>query len=146
MLQSSEINATFFTSTFENSREIGMGFLDIAGIDVSYKVYPSQYDFGFMVAFPSKPRIKDGVHQLNPKTGKPDYFNEVYIKDQSIKPLIYEAVQKAMHNKGVDVANISSSASQGYSKPSTSFAPVTPPPMQVDNSVRRSAMEDDLPF
>lgn len=139
MLQRNEVSASFFSNSFENSKEIGFGFLNIAGLAVNYKVYPSPYDYGFMIAFPSKPKMKNGIHQTDEKTGKPAYFNEVYIKDQEIKPILYEAVQKAMQNNGIDIENLGSKTNT-----QTGFSPLPKTtPTKIATPVQ---MDDDLPF
>ena len=121
MLLATDVTATFHPSTIQGSRSLGVGQLNVCGIVINFTVYPSQYGQGFLVSFPSRPVIKNGVHEVDAQ-GKKKYMNEVYIADQSVRPLVDDAVLQAMQNKGVSVAQPTAQPSnRGFSQPSTSF-------------------------
>lgn len=100
MLHPTDITATFHASTIPNSRSLGVGQLNVCGIIISFTVYPSNYGQGFLISYPSKPAIKNGVQELDAK-GKPKYFNEVYVADVNTRAMIEDAVLNAMQNRGV---------------------------------------------
>lgn len=100
MLQPTDITATFHPSTLPNSRSLGIGQLNVCGVIISYSVYPSQYGLGFLVSYPSKPSMKNGVQEIDAK-GKPKYFNEVYVADQNTRGMLENAIQNAMANRGI---------------------------------------------
>lgn len=102
MLLATDVTATFHPSTIPGSRSLGVGQLNVCGIVINFTVYPSQYGQGFLVSFPSRPVIKNGVHEVD-QYGKKKYMNEVYIADQSVRPIIDDAVLQAMTNKGITV-------------------------------------------
>lgn len=155
MLLATDVNATFHPSTYQDSRSLGVGQLNICGIVINFTVYPSQYGQGFLVSFPSRPVIKNGVHEVD-QFGKKKYMNEVYIADQAVKPIIDDAVLQAMQNKGVVVevpspTNQNSgqgqrSFNQPQSKPNTSFAPPTTSSNHSYETASSVVSGDDLPF
>lgn len=117
MLQATDISATFHPSTIQGSRSLGVGQLNVAGIIISFTVYPSNFGQGFLISFPSKPSIKNGVQETDMKTGKPKYFNEVYIADQNTKTMVENAVLNAMSNRGVYVNAPAAQPQQSYQQP-----------------------------
>jgi hypothetical protein len=102
MIRATDIIVSFNPNTLQGSRSLGYGQVNILGIIISYTVYPSNFGLGFMVSYPSKPSIKNGVHELD-AAGKPKYFKEVYIQNIELRNMIDNAVQNAMANKGVYV-------------------------------------------
>lgn len=102
MLLATDVTATFHPSTIPGSRSLGVGQLNVCGIVINFTVYPSQYGQGFLVSFPSRPVIKNGVHEVD-NFGKKKYMNEVYIADQAVRPIVDDAVLQAMQNKGITV-------------------------------------------
>ena len=100
MLQPTDISATFHPSTIPNSKSLGVGQLNVCGIIISFTAYPSTYGSGIIISYPSKPVIKNGVHEKD-QYGKGKYYNEVYIADQNVRGLAENAVLTAMANKGV---------------------------------------------
>ena len=154
MLLSSDITATFHPSTIQGSRSLGVGQLNVCGIVINFTVYPSQYGQGFLVSFPSRPVMKNGVHEVD-AYGKKKYMNEVYIADQTVRPLVDDAVLQAMVNKGVTVNQPAPQQNnRNFSQPNTGFQP----PVQQNNhtSFANTSGEsaptasvmtgDDLPF
>lgn len=113
MLLSTDVSATFHPSTIQGSRSLGVGQLNVSGIIISFTVYPSNYGQGFLISYPSKPVIKNGIQELDDK-GKPKYFNEVYIADPNTRALVENAVLNAMQNKGV---YIQQPQQQNYQQP-----------------------------
>lgn len=95
MLLATDVTATFHPSTIPGSRSLGVGQLNVCGIVINFTVYPSQYGQGFLVSFPSRPVIKNGVHEVD-NFGKKKYMNEVYIADQAVRPIVDDAVLQAM--------------------------------------------------
>lgn len=113
MLLQTDVSATFHPSTIPGSRSLGVGQLNVCGIIISFTVYPSNFGQGFLISYPSKPAIKNGVQELDAK-GKPKYFNEVYVSDINSRAIIENAVLSAMQNKGVVVQQ---PVQQGYQQP-----------------------------
>lgn len=135
MFNKNNISASFFPNT-TSSRSFGYGSIDFAGVSVNYSVMPSQYGLGIFVMFPSRPKMKDGVHEKD-QNGRPAYTNEVFIKDLHLRTLVDEVVLNAMANKGVYThataqqvqqaggyvapTNVSSTPSVSFNPPNTSF-------------------------
>lgn len=119
MLQKTDITVTFTPSSLPNSKSLGYGQINICGVIIAYSVLPSNYNLGIFVSYPSKPVIKNGVQERD-ATGKPKYFQEVYVADQNTRSLIDEAVLNAMLNKGVNPqANSQQQSNQGFAQPSS---------------------------
>lgn len=149
MFNSTNISATFNTSSIPNSKAFGYGSIDFAGVSVNYSVYPSNYGLGIMVSLPSRPKMKNGVQERDGQ-GRPMYNNEVFIRDLNIRSLVDEAVINAMANKGVYTQQTAASAQQAgqyvgqvvQSQPAapkmnSSFDPgeySSPPPVQTVQS------------
>lgn len=152
MLLASDVTATFHPSTIPGSRSLGVGQLNVCGIVINFTVYPSQYGQGFLVSFPSRPVIKNGVHEVD-QYGKKKYMNEVYIADQSVRPIVDDAVLQAMVNKGVSIQQPPAQPdNRGFNRPSnpqsfaqqnTSFSNTTGSEISLTASVTSG---DDLPF
>lgn len=155
MINATDISVIFNPSTIQGSRSLGYGQVNILGIMISYTVFPSNFGLGFMVSFPSKPSIKNGVQELD-ANGKPKYFKEVYIQNIELRNMIDAAVQNAMANKGVYVGQAAQQAYQAgvvvhqqtqapqtnnsfqnpsFTQPSNSF---TPPVQQVQQATPAS--------
>ena len=152
MLHPTDITATFHASTIPNSRSLGVGQLNVCGIIISFTVYPSNYGQGFLISYPSKPAIKNGVQELDAK-GKPKYFNEVYIADVNTRAMIEDAVLNAMQNRGVYIQQPQQQYinGQGVSNAANSFTPpTTANPVNVTPTVSLPGSSvigaDDLPF
>lgn len=111
MIRETDIAVIFNPNTLQGSRSLGYGQINILGIIISYSVYPSNFGLGFMVSYPSKPSIKNGVQELD-QNGKPKYFKEVYIQNIELRNMIDNAVQNAMANKGVYVGQTAQAAQQ----------------------------------
>ena len=121
MITQTDISATF-TANAQGSRSLGYGMLDIGGISISYSVLPSPYGLGFFISYPSKP-TKD----VDPSTGKPKYFQEVFIKNMELRSMIDYAVSNAMENKGLIIKPTGRDfPSRQGGAPSTSFNQASP--------------------
>jgi hypothetical protein len=153
MLLATDVTATFHPSTIPGSRSLGVGQLNVCGIVINFTVYPSQYGQGFLVSFPSRPVIKNGVHEVD-QYGKKKYMNEVYIADQSVRPIVDDAVLQAMTNKGITVQQptqqpqgnrgFAQSNPQSFAQQNTSFNNT---PTGSEISLTASVISgDDLPF
>lgn len=153
MLLATDVTATFHPSTIPGSRSLGVGQLNVCGIVINFTVYPSQYGQGFLVSFPSRPVIKNGVHEVD-NFGKKKYINEVYIADQSVRPIVDDAVLQAMQNKGISIQQPTQQpqGNRGFSAPSnpqsfaqqnTSFSNTVGNDVPLTASVTSG---DDLPF
>lgn len=112
MLTSSNVSATFFPSNIPGSKSFGYGTVDFAGVCVNYTAYPSSYGLGVMVSYPSRPRMKNGVQERDPNTGRALYINEVFVRDMALRNIVEEAVVNAMANKGVYTAATAAQAQQ----------------------------------
>lgn len=151
MLLASDISATFYPSTFDGAKSLGVGQLNIGGIVINFTVYPSNYGQGFYVSLPSRPDIKNGVHEVDEK-GRKKYINEVYIAEQAVRPLVDDAVLQAMQNKGVTVDQ---PKQQAFQAPSARSNPrsFSPPSSSSPNTIKGTSSSgtsvvsgDDLPF
>ena len=146
MFNKNNISASFFPNT-TSSRSFGYGSIDFAGVSVNYSVMPSQYGLGIFVMYPSRPKMKDGVHEKD-QNGRPAYTNEVFIKDLHLRTLVDEVVLNAMANKGVYTQATAQQVQQagGYvapvnnSVPSTSF---NAPPAKVADEQVKSQIEEN---
>ena len=146
MFNKNNISASFFPNT-TSSRSFGYGSIDFAGVSVNYSVMPSQYGLGIFVMYPSRPKMKDGVHEKD-QNGRPAYTNEVFIKDLHLRNLVDEVVLNAMANKGVYTQATAQQVQQagGFvapvnnSVPSTSFSA---PPTKVVNEQVKSQIEEN---
>ena len=69
MFNKNNISASFFPNT-TSSRSFGYGSIDFAGVSVNYSVMPSQYGLGIFVMYPSRPKMKDGVHEKDQNGGQ----------------------------------------------------------------------------
>ena len=146
MFNKNNISASFFPNT-TSSRSFGYGSIDFAGVSVNYSVMPSQYGLGIFVMYPSRPKMKDGVHEKD-QNGRPAYTNEVFIKDLHLRTLVDEVVLNAMANKGVYTHATAQQVQQagGYvapvnnSVPSTSF---NAPPAKVADEQVKSQIEEN---
>ena len=171
MFNSQNVTATFTRNTDTSKKEIGSGHLDMAGIQIHYRVYASSYKpSGVLVSLPSKALYKDGVPVKNEK-GYSVFESLVSVTDETVQTLIDEAVVQGMANKGVflaqdeanarkagyDVAEVvgqpkSNNSFSSYSQSNTNTNNTTPPPIQatpkVDNTdtVTNPAFKDNLPF
>lgn len=140
MIRATDIAVIFNPNTIPGSRSLGYGQINILGIMISFTLYPSNFGLGFMVSYPSKPSMKNGVQELD-ANGKPKYFKEVYIQNIELRNMIDNAVQNAMANKGVFVGQPPAQPQQAnYQQPQTGFTPpaqtsfatpaaFTPPPV-----------------
>lgn len=140
MIRATDISVIFHPNTIQGSRSLGYGQINILGIMISFTLYPSNFGLGFMVSYPSKPSMKNGVQELD-ANGKPKYFKEVYIQNIELRNMIDNAVQNAMANKGVYVGQPPAQPQQAnYQQPQTGFTPpaqtsfpspaaFTPPPV-----------------
>ena len=145
MIRATDISVIFHPNTIQGSRSLGYGQINILGIMISFTLYPSNFGLGFMVSYPSKPSIKNGVQELD-ANGKPKYFKEVYIQNIELRNMIDNAVQNAMANKGVYVGQPAPQQQQAnYQQPQTGFTPpaqtsfaspaaFTPPPVTQQNA------------
>ena len=172
MFNKNNISASFFPNT-TSSRSFGYGSIDFAGVSVNYSVMPSQYGLGIFVMYPSRPKMKDGVHEKD-QNGRPAYTNEVFIKDLHLRTLVDEVVLNAMANKGVYTQHTAQQAqasgqyvhqvvqpvastrhtfdnpdetSQPAAQPVATPPPTyTPPPVQTVLPTNSTVCDDDLPF
>lgn len=153
MLLATDVTATFHPSTIQGSRSLGVGQLNVCGIVINFTVYPSQYGQGFLVSFPSRPVIKNGVHEID-QYGKKKYMNEVYIADQTVRPIVDDAVLQAMTNKGITVQQpaqqpqgnrgfVQQGNPQSFAQQNTSFNNTSGSEISLTASVTSG---DDLPF
>lgn len=123
MIRETDILVTFNPNSLQGSRSLGYGQINIFGIMISYSVYPSNFGLGFMVSYPSKPSMKNGVQEMD-QNGKPKYFKEVYVQNIELRNMIDNAVQNAMANKGVYVGQTAQAAQQA------GFVPTPTPTFQ----------------
>lgn len=148
MLLATDLSATFYPSTIQGSRSLGYGQLNVGGIVINFTVYPSQYGQGFYVSFPSRPAMKNGVQEIDER-GQKKYVNEVYISEQSVRPLVDDAVLQAMQNKGLTVPTPTPQTNnRSFAPPvqeaARSFVNSTPSPSPTYGS--SVVTGDDLPF
>lgn len=145
MIRETDISVIFNPNSLQGSRSLGYGQINIFGIIISYSVFPSNFGLGFMVSYPSKPSIKNGVQEMD-QNGKPKYFKEVYIQNIELRNMIDNAVQNAMANKGVFVGQTAQQAQQAgfvvqqpayqpqQSTPHPAMSPQFAQPQQTYNS------------
>ena len=171
MIRATDISVIFHPNTIAGSRSLGYGQVNILGIMISFTLYPSNFGLGFMVSYPSKPSIKNGVQELD-ANGKPKYFKEVYIQNIELRNMIDNAVQNAMANKGVYTQQtaqhaqqagqyvghvVQSPVSQVFDNPAEEVRTIPTPapipqvvtPTPVQQSVlggNSTVCDDDLPF